>query len=168
LRSKFHATGAPPAPEQPAERCAAFAPYERRRGDFNCVLRLEIAHLQPAAVDPQRTVGVPGRGDLSGFQIEVGRAGHEVAGIGQLDARLAVHHHVERPEQAERRKVSGNARRHEILNQSGDGEALAPRLLDRAHLELPVALGGGDIGLADKNAARVMMLEIDGEVGHLP
>ena len=36
------------------------------------------------------------------------------------------------------------------------------------NLELPIALGRGDIGLADEDAPLVPVLEIDGEVRHLP
>ena len=54
------------------------------------------------------------------------------------------------------------------MEQRGDGEALASRALLGADLELPIAFGRGDIGLADDDAALVLVLKVNGEIGHLP
>ena len=86
----------------------------------------------------------------------------------ELDLAVAVHDHIEGLEEAERGEISGDPRRDQILNQGVDGEALAARQFRGAHLELPVALGRGDVGLPDENASWIMMFEIDGEVRHLP
>ena len=167
--------GAPSSPRtgrnSAAERWPGSSPT-KRGGAESRPRRCPWRHSEPAAtaIDAQRTVGIPRRGDLSAFRAEIGRAREKSPALESSTSRLAIHHHVERSRQMPSDgKVAGNARGHEILDQRGDGERLWRRVCSAArNSSCQSPLAEAKLAWPTMNAARVMVFEIDGEVGHLP
>ena len=154
--------------EGAADGGLARAPGQRRGLDLDHALTLEIFEMEIALVDLHGVLGIPRRRDVPFRQFEVGFAGEEFSRGRKLEAGLAGDRQVERLEHGHAGEGLGEAGRHQILDQRRDAQAPPLGALLGAEVELPIALGRSEIGLADEDAPLILMLEIDGEVRHLP
>ena len=99
---------------------AAVAPHEHRGGDVEPARGPAVGQREMAAVDAQRRRRQPWQQHLPGRGVDADGAAQDLAGVGEVEAGIAPHRHVEAFQARQRRQRPRHAARHEALD--GDGE----------------------------------------------
>ena len=89
------------------------------------------------AVDAQRRRRQPRQQHLAGRGVDADRAAQDLAGVGQLELRLAPHRHVEAFEPGELRQRARQPARHQPLHGDRELQALGVLVLVGAEIERP-------------------------------